>query len=208
MKKRLMMVDPQKSVREMLGVILAQRFSFEVVAETSSGLEALELCRRQKPDLVIAELALPEVCGTEVLRRIRLARLGTRTLIYSGVTDPLRIRRALIEKPHGFVSKADPLATVLQATRTVMEGGVYVSAALTGSWHCAPPETDASASLTEREREVLQMVAEGQSSKEIAARLSLSRKTVENHRSHVMDKLNLHNVAALTRFAVQHGIPY
>lgn len=116
------------------------------------------------------------------------------------------IIRGLGNRPHGFVSKRDSLTTLCDAVRTVCDGGVYFSATVADLVRFTKYQAEAWDTLSNREREVLQMVAESSSSKEIATRLALSVRTVEHHRMRIMEKLNLHDTAALTRFALQHGM--
>ena len=148
---------------------------------------------------------MPEIGGVEMLRRSRLPNADVRLFVYSGVSCPLQIRAALQERPHGFVKKTDSLAVLRNGLQTVVAGGVYLSAAVAN--HFAQTEIKkVGPSLSGREREIIRMVAENHSAKEIATRLNLSTKTVENHKTRLMDKLNLHGVAALTRFAIRERI--
>ncbi len=204
MKKRVVLVDDQTSTRQMLASQLRREPGFEVVGEADNGIEGLALCRKEAPDLVILELALPELCGMEVMRRLRAAAPAPRMLVFSAATEREQVAGALRCRPHGFVGKREPLQSLFEAIRVVMAGGLYFTQFATsvfqetlGTRHFA---------LTAREREVLQMIAESRSSKEVAARLGLAVKTVENHRAHIMEKLHLHDVAALTRYAVRHGM--
>jgi len=205
MKRRVVVIDPHTSVRQMLAEMLARQGSFDIAGEAGSGLDGLRICRKERPALIVFELILPELGGVEMLRRLRSDNSIFRSFVYSGTSCPRQIRAALQERPHGFVRKADSLAVLRDGLRTVAVGGVYLSAAVANHFEkteiqrVRPP-------LSDREREVIQMVAENQTAKEIAARLNLSAKTVENHKMHVMDKLNLHGIAALTRFAIREGI--
>jgi DNA-binding NarL/FixJ family response regulator len=206
MKKRVVIVDPHASVRQMLAVILPQRTDLDVVGEADTGLKGLQICRQLAPNLMIFELILPELCGVEMLRRLRSEGSRARALIYSGASTDLQISRGLRSKPHGFVTKCDSLMTLCEAVRIVVDGGAYFSASVGNLWSLAHTQAAESMTLSNREREVLQMVAESSSSKDIATRLALSVKTVQNHRMRIMDKLNLHDTAALTRFAIRQGL--
>lgn len=200
-----MIVDPHTSVRELVGLLIARELDLEVVGGAESGRDGLHLCEKQRADLVIFELALPELCGIEMLRRLRMKRHVVRTLVYSGA--PLEMQcRGLLVRPDGFVLKSDPLKTLKEAVQLVADGGVYLSMSLGRLWTAMHSNGACNQALTGREREIVQMVAESRSSKEIAAQLGLSSKTIENHRAHIMQKLNLHDVAALTRFAIREGI--
>ena len=205
MKTRVVIVDPHTSVREMLAVLIAQEAGFEIVGDAGTGIEGLRLCENESPSLVILELALPELCGIELLRRLRWKRQCVRTLIYSGVSAEMQIK-ALRIQPDGFVAKSDSLKTLREAIRMTATGGVYISMSLCRVRRLIRSQGESVLALTDREREILQMVAESRSSKEIAARLTLCPKTVENHRMNIMRKLDLHDIAALTRFAMREGV--
>jgi len=207
MKKRIVIVDDHASVRDMLVCILKREPGYEVVGEAGTGLQALRVCESQRPDLVILDLLLPELSGAEVLRRLNASLPAIRVLVYSGTFNQSVIIEALKCRPHGYVEKSDTLQSLRDAISTVAAGGGYFSqyaaSFLNTASHAAPDEMSG---LTAREREILQMVAEGGSSKDISRRLGVSNKTVENHRAHLMDKLQIHDVANLTRYAVRHGI--
>ena len=206
MKKRIVIVDDHASVRDMLVCVLKREPAYDVVGEAGTGLKALQICASLRPDLVILDLVLPELSGTEVIRRMSATLPDMRILIYSGTFNHALIIEALKCRPHGFVEKSDTLQTLREAISTVASGGSYFTQC--AATFLASSLTNASETfdLTAREREVLQMVAEGRSSKEISTRLGVSSKTVENHRAHLMGKLRVHDVAGLTRFAVRHGI--
>jgi DNA-binding NarL/FixJ family response regulator len=203
-KKRVVIVDDHMCLREMLAILLTRDGEYEIAGMAATGLEALEVCRQHRPDVVVLDVILPLLCGTEVLRRLRNEQNRARVLMYSGTLSQVQIIEALRCQPHGFIEKSDSLQTLRDALRTVAAGGKYFSAYVSALWedvhsHC-------SLTLTDRERQILQMIAESCSSKQIAAMLGLAVKTVENHRAHIMDKLHLHDIAALTRYAVQQGM--
>ena len=206
MKKRIVIVDDHASVRDMLVCILKREPGYEVVGEAGTGLKALQVCAIQRPDLVILDLVLPELSGAEVLRRMSSSLPLTRVLVYSGTFNQAVIIEALKCRPHGYVEKSDTLQTLREAISTVAAGGSYFSQCAAGFLSAAHSGAEESSDLTSREREILQMVAEGGSSKDISLRLGVSNKTVENHRAHLMEKLQIHDVASLTRYAVRHGI--
>ena len=204
MKKRVVLVDHHTATRQMLACIVRRESGYEVAGEAGSGLDALALCRRDSPDLVILELALPELCGVELMHRLRVISPAMRLLVFSAASEREQVAGALRCRPHGFVSKKDPLGTLYEAIRVVSKGGLYFTPFATSAFQ----ETLGvlRPALTDREREILQMIAESGSSKEIAARLGVAVKTVENHRAHIMEKLHLHDVAGLTRYAMRHGL--
>jgi len=205
MKTRVVVVDDHASIRQMLALVLAREGPYEVVGEAGTGFEAMKVCRRAKPQLVVLDLVLPELNGVEVLRSLREERLEARFMVYSGAVNRGLIIEALQSHPHGFVHKTDPLSTFCEALRAVGNGCSYFTPFATKlmveARHAAPHST-----LNERERAVLQMIAEGMSNKEMATRFSIAPKTVEHYRAHVMQKLGLHDVARLTRYAVSQGL--
>ena len=201
---RVMKPDNQLSVRQMLGTMLRRQPGIAIVAVTSGGLQAIEVCLQIRPDLLVMDLVLPELGVIEVLRRLRNVWPKLRVLIYSGDALQSTFLAALRSRPQGFVQKSDSLETVEEALRIVMGGGSYLTPFITNLLDVSLP--DELRGLTAREREVVQMVAEGRSSKEIAGLLGVASRTVEHHRVHVRHKLGLRDVASLTRFAIRAGL--
>lgn len=206
MKTRVVVIDDHLSIRQMLERIFAFDAQYEIVGHTGSGLEGLQLCLDLKPRVAIVDLLLPGMSGVELLRALRSQGRDTRVLIYSGTLNQSLVASALEAKPHGFVHKEDSLATLLEALRTVAQGGSYLTPFATALAEHAEMGSSSLHKLSGRERTVLQLVAEGCSSKEIASRLGISAKTVEHHRMALMQKLDVHDVASLTRLAVREGL--
>ena len=206
MKTRVVVVDDHVSVRQMLGVVLEREGLYEVVGEAGTGFEALKVCRKMKPRLIILDLVLPELSGVEVLRTLRAEMRDARIMVYSGTLSRALIVEALQARPHGFVHKTDALPTFCEALRAVSGGCSYFTPFATKFMDEERGVSATASVLTERERAVLQMVAEGRSNKEMAERLVLSAKTVEHHRAHVMEKLGVRDVAGLTRVAIRQGL--
>ena len=204
MKKRIVIADDHVSIRDMLTWVLMRETHYDIIGEAGSGIETLKLCGNCRPDLLILDLVLPCLSGTEVLRRVRRELPCTRVLIYSGTCSSILIKEALRERPHGYVEKLEGLNILRQAISTITGGGNYFSDA-TRNLLCESRSGDGPG-LSQREREILQLIAEGHSSKEISIMLSVALKTVENHRANLMAKLNLHDVASLTRYAAGHGM--
>jgi DNA-binding NarL/FixJ family response regulator len=206
MKTPVVLVDDHLSLRQMLIRVLEADGTFEVVGHAGSGVEGLKLCRQLQPKVIILDLMLPELSGVELLTTLREERRDARFLVYSGTLNQSLVLSALRARPHGFVHKEDSLTTLMDALRAVANGGTYLTSFATqlaesiGS--CESPLDR----LSNREREVLQLVAEGCSSKAIASRLSIANKTVEHHRTSLMQKLGLHDIASLTRLAVREGL--
>ncbi len=205
MKKRIVIADDHASIRGMLVWILMQETCYEVIGEAGSGIEAIKVCAACSPDLLILDLILPCISGVEVLRRVRKELPDTRVLIYSGTSNCALIREVLHERPHGYVEKHEGLKTLRNAIAAVTQGGSYFGAEIRQIFREAAAQPGA-IHLSPREREILQMIAEGRSSKQIAGLLDVSAKTVENHRANLMQKLDIHDVASLTRYAASRGL--
>lgn len=205
MKTRVMVVDDHVSIRHMLGALLPREGAYEMVAEAGTGLEAIQLHRKAKPHLVVLDLALPELNGVGLIQHLRENARETRTLVYCGTNHREMILEALRARPHGFVSKRDSWSAFRDALRMVNGGCSYFTPFATRLLDSAGP-AGIEVSLTPRERAVVQMIAEGLSNKEMAEQLAISTKTVEHHRAHVMEKLGVHHVAGLTRYAVRQGL--
>jgi DNA-binding NarL/FixJ family response regulator len=206
MKTRVVIVDDHVSIRQMLGLVLEREGPYEVVGQAGTGFEALKVCRKVKPRLVILDLVLPELSGVEVLHTLRAELRESRFMVYSGTMSRVLIVEALQARPHGFVHKTDALPTFCEALRAVAGGCSYFTPFATKFMDEERGASATASLLTERERAVLQMVAEGRSNKEMAERLVLSAKTVEHHRAHVMEKLGVRDVAGLTRVAIRQGL--
>lgn len=209
--KRVIIVEDQTAVREMIARIVESDPDFSVVAESGDGETAIETCLREKPDLVILDIMLPGLNGTEVLRRLSKQAKETRILVFSGFPNPGLVRELLQAGAHGFVEKSAPLNELQKGIQTVMGGGSFFGpdvARILRETIANPnsPEIPSLESLTPRERQILQLIAQSHSTKEVAAKLQISVKTAENHRTNLMKKLNLHDVASLTRFAIEHGL--
>lgn len=206
MKKRIVIVDDHASIRDMLAGILRKDDDYEVVGEAGTGVSALEVCANLHPDLVILDLMLPEMSGTEVIRRMQEMQPMPRLLVYSGTFNKSLVNEALRCMPNGYVSKSEPLASLKEAISVITSGGNYFNEYASDFLKSTLSGGERRADLTDREREILKLVAGGMSSKDIARMLGLAIKTVENHRAHLMQKLGVHDVASLTRYAISHGI--
>jgi DNA-binding NarL/FixJ family response regulator len=204
MKKRIVIVDHHTAVRELLCRYLERLPEYEVVGQAGTGLEATRLFKRNAINLIIIEIVLPELCGHEVISRARREIPGIGTVVFTGASDKSMLVNALRSEPDGFVHKSEPLETLLFALRTASVGGRFFSPKV--NHLVGHPEFGTAQVLSAREIEVMQAIAEGKSNKEIGRLLGVATKTVDNHRTHLMQKLGVHNAASLTIVAVQMGI--
>ncbi len=203
--KRILIADPYAAVRQMTKMALAPQGAYEVIAEAGDGDSALSLCGEFEPDILIIDLTLTHLPALEVLRVLKENQPQVRILIFSGIKCHDVVLEALRMQPHGFVLKEDTLAVFHEALRAVASGYVF----FTSYAACLMEELRQGSRrhcLAPREQIVLQMIAEGNSSKEIAACLGVTLKTVEHYRTQLMDKLGLRDVARLTRYAVSKGL--
>ncbi len=209
--KRVVIVEDQTAVREMIVEIVLSVGDFEIAAECGEGQSALETCLEIKPDFVVLDIMLPGLNGAEVLRRFAKQLKNTRVLVFSGYQNPSLVRELLQAGAHGFVEKAASLTELKKGIEIVSSGGSYFGPEVAQMLREAVLNPNSSSKigvelLTAREREILQLIAESYSTKEVAQKLNISVKTAENHRTNLMKKLDLHDVAGLTRFAIQHGL--
>jgi len=207
--KRLVIVEDQTAIREMLVEILRLDTNYQLVGESGDGQDALNLCLDTKPDVIVLDAKLPGLNGVDLLRRLVKKLTTVRVLVFSGHENPVLVREMLEAGAHGFVEKTAGLFEFKKGLETVANGGTYFGpavASLLRNVLANPAASSAADFLTDREREVLQLVAESHSTREIAAKLGISIKTVDNHRTNLMRKLNLHDVASLTRYALEIGL--
>lgn len=207
--KRLVIIEDQTAIREMLAEILRLDPNYKLVGEAGDGQAALSLCLEVKPDVIVLDAKLPGLNGVDILRRLSKQLKNLRVLVFSGHENPVLVREMLEAGAHGFVEKTAGLFEFKKGLETVANGGTYFGPAVAGLLRnvvANPTSSNTPDFLTDREREVLQLVAESHSTKEIANKLSISVKTVDNHRTNLMRKLNLHDVASLTRYAMEIGL--
>ena len=207
----VVIIEDQTAVREMVAQIVQSEPGFEVVAETGDGQVAYNLCMELKPDFIILDIMLPGLNGAEVLRRLTKHLKNTRVLVFSGFQNAALVRDLLQAGAHGFVEKSAPLSELKKGIQVVANGGSYFGPEVAQFLReaIANPSPNKAASidiLTAREREILQLIAESNSTKEVAAKLNISVKTAENHRTNLMKKLDRHDVASLTRYAIEQGL--
>ena len=204
---RILLADDHVMVRQGLRVLLEQA-GMVVIGEASDGQEALRLAHEHQPDVAVLDIAMPHLNGLETARRLRETVPQTKIILLTIHTEEPYVLEALQAGTVGYVLKTQAAVDIVQAIREALQGAIYLSprvanavvqAYLTHS--TLPPDP-----LTSREREILQRIAEGQTTKEIAAHLDLSVKTVESHRSNLMRKLDIHETATLVRYAIRRGL--
>ncbi len=213
MPVEILIADDHAVMRDGLRMILEAEAGFSVVAEAADGREAVAAVRRLRPDVAIMDIAMPELNGIEATIQIKEYRPETEVIMLSMHATAEYIHRALSAGALGYLLKESAGREVIRAVRNVCVGRRYLSEKITDTILDSyiqrreePPDLSPLERLSAREREVLQLVVEGKSSKEIARILHLSPKTVETYRSRLMEKLDVHNIPALVKFAIEHGI--
>jgi DNA-binding NarL/FixJ family response regulator len=207
MSQRVLLADDHALVRAGIRSLLEHIEGVEVVGEAGDGHEALRLAAELKPDVVLLDIALPGLNGLEVAERLTHAGHRGVVLVSMHATEE-HVRHALSIGVAGYVMKDSSTTDLEAALRTVARGQVYLSPAVSKrvvEVMSQGPEGSVPA-LTPRQREILQLIAEGGSTKEIAYRLGLSAKTVETHRAEIMRRLEIHDVAGLVRYAIRRGL--
>ena len=205
---RILLADDHAVVRQGFKMILSAQPDMEIVGEAGNGREALELAAKLQPDVVVMDVAMPELNGIEATRRMAENAPHARVLALSMHKDSVYVREILRAGARGYLLKDSVAADLVSAVRAIAAGEGYLSPAVSDAVlddyrrHVTNPID----LLTSREREVLQMLAEGKTNKEIAGILNLSVYTVDAHRGRIMEKLNVHSINELVRFAVRNGL--
>ena len=209
MSLKILLADDHQIVCDGLRMVLENEGGMEVAGIASTGREAVRLTRELEPDVVIMDVAMPELNGIEATRQIVDAQPGTRVIGLSMHADKRFVRGMLEARASGYLLKECAAAELALAIRTVIVGRIYLSPAITGvvvDDYVGQRADERHRLLTPREREVLQLLAEGNSTREIAQSLFISVKTVETHRRQIMEKLHIHSVAELTKYAIREGL--
>jgi two-component system, NarL family, response regulator NreC len=207
MSFRIVLADDHHIVRQGLRALL-EKEGLKVVAEAENGRDAVQLAQTHKPDVVVLDLMMPLLNGLEAGREILHNRYATAAILLTMHTEEHQIAMALRAGIRGYLLKTQAAEDLVQAIRDVVRGEIYLSPGVSrivvdGYLSGERPGTDP---LAPRERQVLQLVAEGKTSKEIAVVLGLTVKTAESYRARVMEKLDVHETAGLVRYAIRHGL--
>ncbi len=209
----VLVVDDQTLVRSGIRSLLDGTSEVRVIGEVGSGNEALEICRKLTPDIVLADVEMPHLNGIELARQISKAYPKTSVIMVSMHSDEQYVIEALRAGAVGYVLKDAAIAELLTAIRTVAGGQRYLSPSLTDvvmTDYVRRSRGEQSSSeldkLSPREREILQLISEGFTSVKVSEMLFLSVRTVDTHRTNIMQKLKIHSIAGLTKFAISHGL--
>ena len=212
MSINVLLVDDHKIMREGLMSMLAKAPDIEVVAQAANGIEAVQKAVECDPDVIVMDLTMPELGGIEATRRIVAANSSMKILVLSMVMDKSCVIECLKAGAKGYLSKDCAGAELVGAIRTLAAGESYLCSRITElvirdyAQLSTDDQTTSNEKLTKREQEVLRLIADGKSTKEQAFILGVSIKTIDVQRSKIMQKLNLHSIAELTKFAIRTGL--
>lgn len=203
---RVVIIEDQVIFRELLAEVLRASLSLEIAAQFSEGKTALQALESLPCDLVILDAVLPDVNGLDVLEKLIQRRRSLPVIMVTAHARPALVQAAVKLGARGFITKGTPLQELNEGVRRVLAGGSYFCSVTSTLLTDAVRWRNADGELTPRQREIVQLVARGLSSKEIASELGISLKTVANHRFQIREKLDVNDVASLTRYAIEHGL--
>lgn len=209
---RIFIIDDHQIVRDGLRLILKEQPDIEVVGDASNGRDALERIFELSPDIVTTDIEMPGIDGISLTRQIKNRSLTIKSLVLTAHAETQFIAEALQAGVGGYLLKINAGRDLIQAVRTMMSGQVYLSPEISTvvvreyQRHVHSPAPTSHGILSDREREILKLLADGQTTKEIALALNLSTKTIEAHRLNIMAKLKLNSIAELTKYAIREGI--
>lgn len=207
--KKVIVIEDQTVMRDLICQLVEGYTTMEVVASSGDGAEGYELCLKHLPDLVILDIMLPYLNGSEVLRRLKAKNPRINILIFSAASSNSMVNRLLKSGVTGYIEKDAGLVELEKAISLVADGRSYFSPRIVEAMRelmVSGGQEDSLESLTTRERQIVQLIAESFSNKEIASKLGMSVRTADTHRTNVMKKLDLHDVAALTRWAIANKL--
>jgi len=207
----VMVVDDHHLVRQGIRSLLEKAEDILVVGEAADGVEALKLAQELKPDVVVMDILMPNMNGTQAADRMRMLSPAPRVILLTMYSDATLVQQALRNGVRGYLLKRSVVEELLQAVRAAAAGNLYLSPAISGymldpNGAAGSKSIGSLSALTPREIEVLELIAQGHTSASIGATLGISEKTVEKHRSSLMEKSGIHDVAGLVRFAIKHNL--
>jgi DNA-binding NarL/FixJ family response regulator len=210
---RVIIADDHHLVRQGIRALLEKASDIQVIAEAADGREAVELVERLAPEVLVMDIAMPRLDGIQATRQIQDLGLATQVVILSMYSDEALVRRALRNGARGYLLKRSVSEELWLAVRAASRGETYLSPPISKSildslFQAEVEQNSVFDRLTPREREVLQLIAEGHTNKAIAQILQISVKTVEKHRANLMSALNVHDLAGLVRIAIDHGLVF
>ncbi len=210
---KIMLVDNHRVMREGLRILIDSEKDMKVIAEADNGREALSISTKHRPDIILMDVMMPDMNGIEAARRIHSQFETVRVLALSMYDDRHYVAEMLRAGASGYLLKDCAFMELSRAIRTVAEGKFYLSPSISGmviDEYIKMLENgggeETISTLTSREREILQLIAEGKSTRDIATSINVSVKTVETHRYHIMQKINVTSIAELTKFAIREGL--
>jgi len=208
---RVMIVDDHAIVRAGLRALLFEEAAFDLVGEAAGGYEALELVEKTKPDVLILDLSMPDLDGISVTRKIKPNFPDLKILILTLHEDEALLKEAIKAGAAGYILKRAAEAELISAIRTILRGDLYVDPSmvrglLEESRQVQVKQSDQTESLTPRETEILRLIVEGYTNRQIGQELNISIRTVEGHRANISDKLGLHSRVELVRYARKSGL--
>lgn len=206
---RIYVIEDQTILRELVCRLVEGTHDCELVGQSGDGLDGLNGCKQLKPDLVIVDIMVPSLNGLEIVRQLRKELPTVKLIIFSAYSSRERVQAAMKAGVNGIVHKNASIDELEKGIQRVINGESFMSSQILEILRdlmLNPQVTDNIEKLTTREREMLQLIAEGHTTKEIAAKLNISVKTADTHRTNVMNKLNIHDIAGLTRFAILNGL--
>lgn len=213
MSIKVLVADDHKVVREGLRTLIEKQPGMEVIAEAENGRIALKLIKKLSPDIAIMDIAMPDLNGIEATRQIVAEAPSTKVIALSMHSDRQFVTRMMSAGASGYLLKDCAFEEVARAIRSVMARQTYlspeiVSIVVKAFLRRSEPSDSMLSVISPREREVLQLIAEGKTTKQIALRLHISAKTVDTHRRNIMDKLDIHSIAELTKYAIREGLTF
>jgi two-component system response regulator NreC len=212
MRTRILLADDHQIMRQGLIALLGKHPSMQVIAEAENGIQTLEIARREKPDVIIMDIAMPDINGIEVTRQLKAELADIKIIALSMHADRRFVTEILKAGASGYVLKQSAFEDLVTAIKAVMMNRKFLSADILDAVvddyvsQLSKADYEAYRQLSDRERQVLQLLAEGNSTKEIAYKLRVSVKTVESHRQNIMTKLGIHSLPGLTKFAIREGL--